>query len=44
MSKGNDTLKDAERIADKGASKFYGEFENKFKEYLNIKEIINKQI
>lgn len=32
------TLQDAERIADKGAAKFYGEFEKKFKEYLKIKE------
>ena len=32
------TLADAERIADKGAAIFYGEFEKKFKEYLNLME------
>tara|TARA_R100001510_G_C7654618_1_gene213333 strand:- start:1438 stop:2106 length:669 start_codon:yes stop_codon:yes gene_type:complete len=37
MPKGNPILKDAERIADKGAEKFYIEFEKKFKEYLKIK-------
>ena len=38
MPKGTPTDEDAERIADKGAAMFYGEFEKKFKEYLNYME------
>ena len=38
MPKGTPTDEDAERIADKGAAMFYGEFEKKFKEYLNFME------
>jgi len=38
MPKGIPTYEDAERIADKGAAMFYGEFEKKFLEYLNIIE------